>query len=287
MVMSLTDDVTASMTDNPATWDPHPTASPSLSEVAAPTLDSTRTNPSPPSHLGPPPDPPLLLPSPLEAVVMAAAAATVAERAQSPWGAESGVLAAIGGSGGSTRASQQSDGGGRTTQQQGGGVAGQGQQQQQHSPEAGSGREPVEPIKASKNSRARSKERRDGRSTSCGTSSRKRGDSAPRSPSRSSRPCHTDSSLNGGTPASASALAPGTIPPDAPVSQQGEPLMTHKAQPPREAERGGKEGRGSHHATKSSGTSGRKATVSPGPWKIPGSDKLPSTLRSGSSTVSR
>uniref|UniRef100_A0A4W5PTJ4 Membrane associated guanylate kinase, WW and PDZ domain containing 2a n=1 Tax=Hucho hucho TaxID=62062 RepID=A0A4W5PTJ4_9TELE len=34
-------------------------------------------------------------------------------------------------------------------------------------------------------------------------------------------------------------------------------------------------------------TAGRKATVSPGPWKIPGSDKLPSTLRSGTSTVSR
>lgn len=34
-------------------------------------------------------------------------------------------------------------------------------------------------------------------------------------------------------------------------------------------------------------TAGRKATVSPGPWKIPGSDKLPSTLRSGTSTLSR
>ncbi|KAM4711898.1 membrane-associated guanylate kinase, WW and PDZ domain-containing protein 2a isoform 3-T3 [Anableps anableps] len=32
---------------------------------------------------------------------------------------------------------------------------------------------------------------------------------------------------------------------------------------------------------------GRKATVSPGPWKIPGSDKLPSTLRTGASTLSR
>ncbi|XP_016528514.1 membrane-associated guanylate kinase, WW and PDZ domain-containing protein 2a isoform X5 [Poecilia formosa] len=32
---------------------------------------------------------------------------------------------------------------------------------------------------------------------------------------------------------------------------------------------------------------GRKATVSPGPWKIPGSDKLPSTLRAGASTLSR
>lgn len=279
-MMSLTDDVTPSMTDNPAPWDPHPTASPSLSEVAAPTLDSARTNPSPPSHLSPPPDPPLLLPSPLEAA--AAAVVTVTERAQSPWGSETGVLPVIGSSGGSTRASQQSDGGGRTIKHQGGGVAGRGQQQ--HPPEAGTGGESVEPIKASKSNRARSKDRRDGRSTSSGTSSRKRGDSAPRSPSRSSRPCHSDSSLNGGAPAPASAL--GTIPPDATVSQQREPL-TLKAQPPREPERSSKENRGSHHTTKSSGTSGRKATVSPGPWKIPGSDKLPSTLRSGSSTVSR
>lgn len=33
--------------------------------------------------------------------------------------------------------------------------------------------------------------------------------------------------------------------------------------------------------------SGRKSTVSPGPWKIPGSDKLPSGLRTGTSTLSR
>lgn len=32
------------------------------------------------------------------------------------------------------------------------------------------------------------------------------------------------------------------------------------------------------------GAAGRKATVSPGPWKIPGSDRLPSTLRTGTST---
>uniref|UniRef100_A0A3P8QIQ0 Membrane-associated guanylate kinase, WW and PDZ domain-containing protein 1 n=1 Tax=Astatotilapia calliptera TaxID=8154 RepID=A0A3P8QIQ0_ASTCA len=37
----------------------------------------------------------------------------------------------------------------------------------------------------------------------------------------------------------------------------------------------------------SSIAAGRKATVSPGPWKIPGSDKLPSTLRTGTSTLSR
>ncbi|XP_029969060.1 LOW QUALITY PROTEIN: membrane-associated guanylate kinase, WW and PDZ domain-containing protein 2a [Salarias fasciatus] len=32
---------------------------------------------------------------------------------------------------------------------------------------------------------------------------------------------------------------------------------------------------------------GRKATVSPGPWKIPGSDRLPGALRAGTSTLSR
>lgn len=36
-----------------------------------------------------------------------------------------------------------------------------------------------------------------------------------------------------------------------------------------------------------SGSAGRKTTVSPGPWKIPGSDKLPSALRAGTSTLSR
>ncbi|XP_073475684.1 membrane-associated guanylate kinase, WW and PDZ domain-containing protein 2 isoform X7 [Aquarana catesbeiana] len=37
----------------------------------------------------------------------------------------------------------------------------------------------------------------------------------------------------------------------------------------------------------STNTAPRKATVSPGPWKIPGSDKLPSSLKSGSSAMSR
>ncbi|XP_077956544.1 membrane-associated guanylate kinase, WW and PDZ domain-containing protein 2a isoform X7 [Gasterosteus aculeatus] len=35
------------------------------------------------------------------------------------------------------------------------------------------------------------------------------------------------------------------------------------------------------------GAAGRKATVSPGPWKIPGSDRLPGSLRAGTSTLSR
>ncbi|XP_068256794.1 membrane-associated guanylate kinase, WW and PDZ domain-containing protein 2 isoform X2 [Nyctibius grandis] len=39
--------------------------------------------------------------------------------------------------------------------------------------------------------------------------------------------------------------------------------------------------------TRSTNTTVRKATVSPGPWKIPGSDKLPSVLKSGTSAMSR
>ncbi|XP_066543145.1 membrane-associated guanylate kinase, WW and PDZ domain-containing protein 2-like [Amia ocellicauda] len=39
--------------------------------------------------------------------------------------------------------------------------------------------------------------------------------------------------------------------------------------------------------TQGTSSAARKSTVSPGPWKIPGSDKLPSALKSGTSTVSR
>uniref|UniRef100_A0AAX7SJY6 Membrane-associated guanylate kinase, WW and PDZ domain-containing protein 1 n=1 Tax=Astatotilapia calliptera TaxID=8154 RepID=A0AAX7SJY6_ASTCA len=59
---------------------------------------------------------------------------------------------------------------------------------------------------------------------------------------------------------------------------------------PRELERGQGESWPSlpNKSTSSSSiAAGRKATVSPGPWKIPGSDKLPSTLRTGTSTLSR
>uniref|UniRef100_A0A8D3EC43 Membrane-associated guanylate kinase, WW and PDZ domain-containing protein 1 n=1 Tax=Scophthalmus maximus TaxID=52904 RepID=A0A8D3EC43_SCOMX len=58
---------------------------------------------------------------------------------------------------------------------------------------------------------------------------------------------------------------------------------------PRELDRGLGENRPSlpNKSTSSGGVAGRKATVSPGPWKIPGSDKLPSTLRTGTSTLSR
>uniref|UniRef100_A0A8C9ZKD0 Membrane-associated guanylate kinase, WW and PDZ domain-containing protein 1 n=1 Tax=Sander lucioperca TaxID=283035 RepID=A0A8C9ZKD0_SANLU len=58
---------------------------------------------------------------------------------------------------------------------------------------------------------------------------------------------------------------------------------------PRELERGLGESRPSlpNKSTSSGSAAGRKATVSPGPWKIPGSDKLASTLHTGTSTLSR
>uniref|UniRef100_A0A672RNT6 Membrane-associated guanylate kinase, WW and PDZ domain-containing protein 2 n=1 Tax=Sinocyclocheilus grahami TaxID=75366 RepID=A0A672RNT6_SINGR len=55
---------------------------------------------------------------------------------------------------------------------------------------------------------------------------------------------------------------------------------------PKEPEKG-QMSRPRHNSKTSSSASGRKATVSPGPWKIPGSDKLPSTLCSATSTISR
>lgn len=56
---------------------------------------------------------------------------------------------------------------------------------------------------------------------------------------------------------------------------------------PREPDRGLGESRPSLPNKSTSSAAGRKTTVSPGPWKIPGSDKLPSTLRTGTSTLSR
>ncbi|XP_067915315.1 membrane-associated guanylate kinase, WW and PDZ domain-containing protein 2a isoform X8 [Heterodontus francisci] len=43
----------------------------------------------------------------------------------------------------------------------------------------------------------------------------------------------------------------------------------------------------SNPAIQSTNTVSRKSTVSPGPWKIPGSDKYPSTLKSGAATMGR
>ncbi|XP_030623627.1 membrane-associated guanylate kinase, WW and PDZ domain-containing protein 2a [Chanos chanos] len=243
--------------DSPAPWDTRPTASPSLSEVALP-LDSL-TSPSPSSHLSPPSD--LPHPLPLEAAVP--------ENMQNPQGLEPRSpeqvstgkrKAQSSGASGSSRAKQRE--GGRSTRQ-GSGVKGQ-------KSDEGDG-EPVE-LKPSKSGRGRSKERRGEKSS---MPSRKR--EPTHSPETSKTP-HPDASMNRGN----GNLDGATILPGVPAQL--------KAQP-REPEKGPGESRPSRtskNTTSSrSSASGRKSTVSPGPWKIPGSDKLPSTLRSGSSTVSR
>uniref|UniRef100_A0A672ZF97 Membrane-associated guanylate kinase, WW and PDZ domain-containing protein 1 n=1 Tax=Sphaeramia orbicularis TaxID=375764 RepID=A0A672ZF97_9TELE len=123
-------------------------------------------------------------------------------------------------------------------------------------------------LKHSKSSRGRSKERNTGDSS---FSSGKR--ESTQSPSSSRLP-HT----NGNSREDVEHYSSG---------QQVEPEQSKLRQ--RELDRGLGESRPSlpNKSTSSGSAAGRKATVSPGPWKIPGSDKLPSTLRTGTSTLSR
>ncbi|XP_016135436.1 membrane-associated guanylate kinase, WW and PDZ domain-containing protein 2-like [Sinocyclocheilus grahami] len=116
--------------------------------------------------------------------------------------------------------------------------------------------------KSHKSSRAKSKECRRERSN---TPSRKRDSPKKTSPN--------DTNMNGGN---------GCL--DGCNNQHGA-LVPFKALP-KEPEKG-QMSRPRHNSKTSSSASGRKATVSPGPWKIPGSDKLPSTLCSATSTISR
>ncbi|XP_062415602.1 membrane-associated guanylate kinase, WW and PDZ domain-containing protein 2a [Pungitius pungitius] len=67
--------------------------------------------------------------------------------------------------------------------------------------------------------------------------------------------------------------------------QQGDSELSRTR--PREQEVGGGPGESRPGLPGKSGAAGRKATVSPGPWKIPGLDRLPGTLRAGTSTLSR
>uniref|UniRef100_A0A8C2DD07 Membrane-associated guanylate kinase, WW and PDZ domain-containing protein 1 n=1 Tax=Cyprinus carpio TaxID=7962 RepID=A0A8C2DD07_CYPCA len=218
--------------DNPAPWDAHTTASPSLSEVAPP-LDSL-SNPSASSHVNPPTDPPHTSGPESRALEQA----SVGKRS-----------ALAGGVGGGTKQRE----GSRTNHRSIGGKS-----QQQYIDELAG-----EP-KSHKGSRAKSKDRRRERSN---TPSQKR-DSPKTSPN--------DTNMNGGN---------GCL--DGSNHQQGA-LVPFKALP-KEPEKGqmSQESRPSHNSKTSSSASGRKTTVSPGPWKIPGSDKLPSTLRSATSTISR
>ncbi|XP_048012758.1 membrane-associated guanylate kinase, WW and PDZ domain-containing protein 2a isoform X6 [Megalobrama amblycephala] len=213
----------------------------------APPLDSL-SNPSASSHVNPPTDPPHTL----------SLEAAGPDCSQGPRGPESRALeqtsvgkrsAMAGGVGGGTKQRE----GSRTNRRSSGGKV-----QQQYLDELAG-----EP-KSHKSSRAKSKERRRERSN---TPSRKR-DSPKTLP--------TDTNMNGGN---------GCL--DGSNNQQGT-LVPFKALP-KEPEKGqmSQESRPSHNSKTSSSASGRKATVSPGPWKIPGTDKLPSTLRSATSTISR
>ncbi|XP_062299373.1 membrane-associated guanylate kinase, WW and PDZ domain-containing protein 2a [Scomber scombrus] len=244
--------------DNAASWDACPSASPSLSEVAPP-IDSLSMS-SPSSHLAPAPDPPHLLPLdvPRDPVIRDSRT----ERSKSPQKAEllnpdpisQGRRAAT--TGGSGRAKKE---GGRSTHK---GHRVQPTTEGEGGKEGQSG----EP-KPSRSTRGRSKERNTGDSS---FPSGKR--ETTQSPSSSMLP-HT----NGNSREDVERYSSGQL-----ELEQSKPR-------PRELDRDLGESRPSlpNKSTSSGSAAGRKATVSPGPWKIPGSDKLPSTLRTGTSTLSR
>ncbi|XP_069375606.1 membrane-associated guanylate kinase, WW and PDZ domain-containing protein 2a isoform X9 [Paralichthys olivaceus] len=239
--------------DNAAPWDAHPSASPSLSEVAPP-IDSLSMS-SPSSHLAPAPDPPHLLPLDVPRDAVARDGRT--ERSKSPQKAEllnpdpigQGRRAAS--TGGSGRAKKE---GGRSSHKG---------HRVQPTTEGEGGREGLsgEP-KASRSTRGRSKERHTGDNRE-----------STHSPSCSKLP-HT----NGNSREDVERYGVGW-------QQQVE---AEQCKPrPRERSLGESRPGLPNKSTSSGSVAGRKVTVSPGPWKIPGSDKLPSTLRTGTSTLSR
>ncbi|XP_076015043.1 membrane-associated guanylate kinase, WW and PDZ domain-containing protein 2a isoform X2 [Genypterus blacodes] len=244
--------------DSAAPWDARPSASPSLSEVAPP-LDSLAMS-SPSSHLAP--DPPHLPPLdvPRDPAVRES---RKTERSKSPQKAElpnpdpvgQGRRAAT--PSGSGRAKKE---GGRSTHKAGGHRV-----QPTTEGEGGVEGQSGEP-RPSRGTRGRSKERNAGDS------------SVPRGKTESSAKLpNTNSNGNGRDDAERYS-----------GGQQVEPEQS-KPRPAREPDRGPGESRTGHpnRNTSSGNAAGRKATVSPGPWKIPGSDKLPSSLRAGTSTLSR
>ncbi|XP_045065640.1 membrane-associated guanylate kinase, WW and PDZ domain-containing protein 2-like isoform X1 [Coregonus clupeaformis] len=273
--------------DSTSPWDARPSASPSLSEVALP--PDTLTMPSPSSHLTPPQQPPgpdlAHLPPPEVPWEPVAQESRRAERSQSPRKAPAEPhnpdqtghgrrdRDRPSGSGCSSRSAKQKEGGRSTRGGSGpkeGGLVGRDEQL------PGGG-------EAKSSSRGRSKERIAGESSS----SMSHGKREPtQSPTKGSKPSYTNSNGNGGS--GCGTQSGSSSHPDISVGHQGEPAQEKPR--PREAERGPGETRPCRPTkiTSSGSTAaGRKATVSPGPWKIPGSDKLPSTLHSGTSTVSR
>ncbi|XP_036813125.1 membrane-associated guanylate kinase, WW and PDZ domain-containing protein 2 isoform X4 [Oncorhynchus mykiss] len=271
--------------DSTSPWDARPSASPSLSEVALP--PDTLTMPSPSSHLTPsqqPPGPDLARLPPQEVPrEPAVQESRKADRSQSPRKAPTEPQNPDQTGHGRRDRDRPSGSGcsnGRAKQKEGGRSTRRGSCPKEGGPV---GRDELLPGggEPKSSSRGRSKERIAGESSS--TSHGKR--EPTQSPTKGSKPSYTNSNGNG---SSGGTQSGSSSHPDVSVGHQGEPAQEKPR--PREAERGPGETRPCrpNKSTSSSSTAaGRKATVSPGPWKIPGSDKLPSTLRSGTSTVSR
>ncbi|XP_067438474.1 membrane-associated guanylate kinase, WW and PDZ domain-containing protein 2a isoform X3 [Thunnus thynnus] len=249
--------------DNAASWDACPSASPSLSEVAPP-IDSLSMS-SPSSHLAPAPDPPHL--PPLDVPRDPVTRDSRTERSKSPQKSEllnpdpisqGRRVATTGGSGRAKKEGGRSTHKGHRVQPTTEGEGGKEGQSGEHKP--------------SRSTRGRSKERNTGDSSFPGGKRE-----TTQSPSGSMLP-HT----NGNSRDDVERYSSG---------QQQQQVELEQSKPrPRELDRDLGESRPSLpiKSTSSSGSAaGRKATVSPGPWKIPGSDKLPSTLRTGTSTLSR
>ncbi|KAF3705219.1 Membrane-associated guanylate kinase, WW and PDZ domain-containing protein 2 [Channa argus] len=237
--------------DNAIPWDARPSASPSLSEIAPP-IDSLSMS-SPSSHLAPAPDPPHL--PPLDVPRDPVARDSRTERSKSPQKAEllnpehvsQGRRVATMGSG--SRAKKE---GGRSTHKG---------HRVQPIPEGEGGKE------------GHSGDPKHSRSTK----ERNTGDNRESTHSLSSSKLpHT----NGNSREDVEHYST--------MQQQQQELEQAKPRP-RELDRSLGESRPSlpNKSTSSGSAAGRKTTVSPGPWKIPGSDKLPSTLRTGTSTLSR
>ncbi|XP_068611533.1 membrane-associated guanylate kinase, WW and PDZ domain-containing protein 2a [Brachionichthys hirsutus] len=234
--------------DNAAPWDARPSASPSLSEVAPPIESLSMSSPT--SHVALAPDPPRLqsLDVPRDPV----ARDCRKECSRSPQMAE--LLNPDLNSQGRRMAAA---GGSSRAQKEGGRPTHKGYRAttEGEGGKQGHGGEP----KPSKSSRGRSKERNAGDQR----------DSA-QSASASILP-HTN----------------GNSKEDVERYSGGQPAASQSN--PRRGEAGGGlgESRPSLPKKSTSSAAGRKVTVSPGPWKIPGSDKLPGTLRTGTSTLSR
>ncbi|XP_041833229.1 membrane-associated guanylate kinase, WW and PDZ domain-containing protein 2a isoform X3 [Melanotaenia boesemani] len=225
--------------DNAAPWDAHPSASPSLSEVAPPIDSLSMSLPS--SHLAPAPDPPHLPPQDVSRDAVAQESRMGPSK--SPQNRDHiSQGRRVPASGGSGRARKE---GGRSTHK---GPRMQPTTDGRGGKEGGGGE-----SKASRNTRGRSKEKSTGDSKDC-----------THSPSRLKLP-----------------QANGNSREDGERWKQMEPQLAEldgslgETQPSLPAK------------SSSSVAAGRKATVSPGPWKIPGSDKLPSSLRTNTSTLSR